>query len=950
MSTDWNDGAPTRDIDPTAGMSGDDERLVRAVEEYLAAIESGRRPNRQEFVARHPEIATELSACLQGLAFVHSAAARVAADAGVEADRHVGPSAQPLGDFRLLREIGRGGMGTVYEAIQLSLGRRVAVKVLPLASALDPRHLQRFHNEAQAAAQLHHTNIVPVYAVGCERSVHFYAMQLIDGRSLSEVIRQIRAASGRDTPASPASRATAPTLPIQCSLQEDAQSGPGACPAFGVSPSSGIPGEGRGVGSSQHLGTDRPLPSPPPEYRERGLEDSRPANGSLPTGGDGVGSSITVMPSPTSRQTAAGKRASNVSGASRAPNPDDLSHLASSPAGRRTPYYREVARLGLQAAEALDYAHQQGIVHRDIKPSNLLLDDRGKLWISDFGLAQIYADSGLTQTGDVLGTYRYMSPEQASGKAVVLDQRTDVYSLGITLYELLTLERALPGWTREELLRQIESVDPRPPRSIDRGIPPELETIVLKAAAKDAADRYASAGALAEDLRRFLADEPILAKPPSRWNRTLKWVRRHRAIAIAAVSVLVFTTIASLIATTMIALAQSKTTAAYHSEQVQRLLADQQRAQAERQRARAEQSYHEARRAVDYFTHVAADQIPKVPSLVDVKQNMLETALDYYRGFLEEQRGNGAESADLSGAEQYVASILKEVSAVGSMVRLEFTVSLLHRPAVQDELHLTPGQVREVDALRPSRPGPPPDAAGAMLTQQRSPASSQPAPRSAMAEEGAEREAALARLLTPPQLDRLRQISRQVRGVFALSDPDVVAALKLTASQKQAVRAAQAQFYTFVRHGPGGPHGPSLDPGPGPEARRGPNDGGPGDAFRPDPDHAPWNRRPADNGPAPGNHAPGDDSARTQMDAAVDRLLALLTPMQADAWRALTGAPFRGNAPFPFQGGRGGPPFPPPPGEAFDDDRSGHSIPRQSKQPEPLSRRQSEQDPRQGRP
>jgi eukaryotic-like serine/threonine-protein kinase len=836
MSTDPTNAPASRgDADATAGISGDDDRLVRAVEEYLAAFESGRRPSRQEFVARHPEIATELSACLQGLAFVNSAAARVTADAGVEADRHVGPSAQPLGDFRLLREIGRGGMGTVYEAIQLSLGRRVAVKVLPLASALDPRHLQRFRNEAQAAAQLHHTNIVPVYAVGCDRSVHFYAMQLIEGRSLSDVIRQIRAASGRESFDSPASRATAPTVSIHRSAAES------------------------------------PQPS-------------------------GSGSSITVTAPAVSRRAASSRRITNGDEAARGSVPEDLSNLASSPVGRRSRYYREVARLGLQAAEALDYAHQQGVVHRDIKPANLLLDDRGKLWISDFGLAQIYADSGLTQTGDVLGTYRYMSPEQASGKAVVLDQRTDVYSLGMTLYELLTLERGLPGWTREELLRQIESLDPRPPRAIDRGIPPELETIVLKALAKDAADRYFSAGALAEDLRRFLADEPILAKPPSRWNRTIKWVRRHRTIAIAAVFVLVFITIASLVATTMIAYAQRRTNAAYHSEQEQRRLADQQREQAERERARAERSYHEARQAVDYFTDVAAEQIPKTPALVDIKQNMLETALDYYRGFLEEQRGDGAESAGLAKAEQNVARILEEVSAIGSMVRLDFTTSLLHRPAVQDELRLTADQIRQVNALRPARPGPPPEEAGTPgepPRQQDPAATTQPTkPRNNLAQEGAQREAALARLLTPQQLERLRQISRQVRGVFAFTDPDVAAALALTPEQKQAVRAAQAQFYTFARHGP---HSPRGADGPGNEFGAGP---------------APGRRQGPDD-----HDGPDRDSTHTQMCHAVDRLLTRLTPVQTDTWHALTGAPFAGDAPFPFSGDHE--PHGPPPHDAL---------------------------------
>src|SRR5438132_6840473 len=182
----------------------------------MALLEAGVHPSRHEFVARYPQIADELSICLDGLAFVHSAAAQMQGPAAANVDEE-SATAKPLGDFKLIREIGRGGMGVVYEAVQLSLGRRVAVKVLPFAATLDSRHLQRFRNEAQAAAQLHHTNIVPVYAVGCERSVHYYAMQFIEGQSLAEVIRQMRAvARGTETSAGArlGSRGSASTQPI----------------------------------------------------------------------------------------------------------------------------------------------------------------------------------------------------------------------------------------------------------------------------------------------------------------------------------------------------------------------------------------------------------------------------------------------------------------------------------------------------------------------------------------------------------------------------------------------------------------------------------------------------------------------------------------------------------------------------------------------------------------
>src|SRR5438552_4435355 len=174
---------------------------------------------------------------------------------------------------------------------------------------------------------------------------------------------------------------------------------------------------------------------------------------------------------------------------------------------RRPAHFQMVARLGVQAAEALEHAHQLGIVHRDIKPANLLIEGEPgalatgvRLWITDFGLAHCQSQAGLTMTGDLVGTLRYMSPEQALAKRVVVDHRTDIYSLGVTLYELLTLEPAFDGHDRQELLRQIAFDEPRRPRRWNRAIPHELETIVLKALEKNPADRYATAQELADDL------------------------------------------------------------------------------------------------------------------------------------------------------------------------------------------------------------------------------------------------------------------------------------------------------------------------------------------------------------------------------------------------------------------------------------------------------------------
>ncbi|HTK74011.1 MAG TPA: protein kinase, partial [Gemmataceae bacterium] len=178
---------------PTSGSILDDPRVLRAMESYAAALQRGERPDRDAFLADlPPDVAGVLAGCLDGLELVHAAAPALSGSDGSLPLPDGAIPAQPLGDFQLLREIGRGGMGVVYEAIQLSLGRRVALKVLPFAATMDAKQLQRFKNEARAAASLHHEHIVPVYGVGCERGVHYYAMQLIEGRSLAVMIDELR--------------------------------------------------------------------------------------------------------------------------------------------------------------------------------------------------------------------------------------------------------------------------------------------------------------------------------------------------------------------------------------------------------------------------------------------------------------------------------------------------------------------------------------------------------------------------------------------------------------------------------------------------------------------------------------------------------------------------------------------------------------------------------------
>jgi WD40 repeat protein/serine/threonine protein kinase/tetratricopeptide (TPR) repeat protein len=493
-----------------AGPAGtlEDPQVIGAVEEYLRALDAGEKPNRQEFLARYPAIAEALAECLEGLEFVHAADPRLqqpALDALTDSaasatEIHL---AAPLGDYRLVREIGRGGMGVVYEAEQMSLARRVALKVLPFAGALDAKQLQRFKNEAQAAACLHHTNIVPVYGVGCERGVHYYAMQFIDGQTLAALIQELRQSAALQPGDRPAAPGHASSLASELVGGRWAPARTGAVPA------------------GEQTGPYTPAADVPA----------------------GQVSNLPEIP---------GKLETCPTDETATP---PVAALSTEQSTKKPAFFRTVANLGVQAAEALEHAHQLGVVHRDIKPANLLLDTRGNLWITDFGLAHCQSQAGLTMSGDLVGTLRYMSPEQALAQRVLVDHRTDIYSLGMTLYELLTLAPAFPGSDRQELLRQIAFEEPRLPRRLNPAVPAELETIVLKALEKNPAERYATAQELADDLERFLEDRPICARRPTWVQRVRKFVRRHQAVA---------TTLAAAVVTLLLVVSIGATVALFH--------------------------------------------------------------------------------------------------------------------------------------------------------------------------------------------------------------------------------------------------------------------------------------------------------------------------------------------------------------------------------------------------
>ncbi len=430
------------------------EALVgRIADDFTQRLNRGEAPDVEDYARRHPEVAGLLRDVLPGLRLI-----RLPLESAVTAGDAVTPlppGTGCLGDYRLLREVGRGGMGVVYEAEQISLGRRVALKVLPFAAALDPKQLQRFKNEAQAAAHLHYQGIVPVYAVGCERGVHYYAMQFIEGQTLADVIAELREQAGADAPAD------------------------------------------QGPPDPDRTGAYTPAPAGP---EDRAAAATPPA-----------------------------------------------AALSTARSTRDRAFFQTAARLGLQAAEALEHAHQFGVIHRDIKPANLLVDVRGQLWVADFGLARLHGDAGLTMTGDLIGTIRYMSPEQALAKRVLVDHRTDVYSLGVTLYELLTLRPPFAGADRQEVLRQIAFDEPQALRRVNAAVPAELEIIVLKAMAKSPDERYATAQELADDLGRFLRDEPIRARRPSLWQRARKLGRRHKAVVVTAGLALALALVAAVV-------------------------------------------------------------------------------------------------------------------------------------------------------------------------------------------------------------------------------------------------------------------------------------------------------------------------------------------------------------------------------------------------------------------
>lgn len=479
------------DNDPSAA-----DPIGQIADEFVEAVRLGKRPSLEEFARRYPAHADEIRELLPALTLIEEPRP---ADENVERPRNATAAAplKQLGDYRILREVGRGGMGIVYEAQQLSLGRHVAIKVLPAQALLEPRQLGRFQREARSAARLHHTNIVPVFGVGEQAGLHYYVMQFISGLALDKVLDELRRLRfPRSQPA--------PTCSGSDGIQGDEASEVSAT----------FVAQGLLSGKFYSPGSAATLTGP--------IDAAAPA-------ATGTGS----------------VRADDTSANIHLPGQTHASTLSDS----GSEYWRSAARVGVQVADALAHAAGHGVLHRDIKPANLLLDENGNVWVTDFGLAKADNDGdNLTNTGDLVGTLRYLAPERFNGQG---DVRSDVYSLGLTLYELLTLQHAFGAADRNKLIKQVMHDEPVRPRKLNPRVPRDLETVVLKAIARDPARRYQSAKEMQDDLERFLQDRPVRARRVSEVEKFWLWCRRNPGIALlgsALAALLAAATIASLLA------------------------------------------------------------------------------------------------------------------------------------------------------------------------------------------------------------------------------------------------------------------------------------------------------------------------------------------------------------------------------------------------------------------
>ncbi len=569
--------------------TADRNPFERLAEEFAERLRRGEHPAIADYVARYPELADDIRELFPEIALVEQhkparADRGISLPAPMPANR--GGLPEQFGDYRILRYLGEGGMGVVYEAVRESLLTNVALKVMHPQFRAREKYLRRFRIEARSAARLHHTNIVSVSDYGVHDGVCYYAMQYIAGHSLDKVLADVRRLR-QEKEASPV---------VETATMPSDQEGPLRPDRGSVSPQLGdatMDASRRAVSlglltgqwsltamsRSSHDGEIPPRPTAPAACRA--IEDVDPLEGRTAAPGPGTGNAGKSGDEPAGavagvRHTALRRlalelaqtdgeigpalepRARSADAPARerpaiwdsgrpASGPSAFPGSASSLIGKsEMRYYREVARLGAQVADALAYAHKRGVLHRDIKPPNLVLDAMGNVWITDFGLAKFEEGDDLSQSQDLAGTLAYMAPERFRG---VSDPRCDVYALGATLYEMLTLRPPFREADQLQLIRRIEHEPPVPPRQVERGIPPDLETIVLKALAKNPDDRFESAEEMAAELRRYVENRPIRSRRIPAYQRFWRWCERNPKLAAANIAAAVVTTLLAIVST-----------------------------------------------------------------------------------------------------------------------------------------------------------------------------------------------------------------------------------------------------------------------------------------------------------------------------------------------------------------------------------------------------------------
>ncbi len=524
-----------------------DAAIEQVAESFVTRYRAGERPSVSEYAERYPQLAAQLEGLLPALILLEKNALAFLSNSSRSLASALAPPAT-VGEFTIVREIGRGGMGVVYEAVQQSLHRHVALKILPSAAHLNPKHLERFRYEAMSAARLHHHGIVPVFEVGERDGLHYYAMQFIQGQSLQGVIELLR---------------NGPRNEDVLSATEDPA---GLCAAH-----------------------------------QTGHE-----------------------------------------------------------------FYRKVARIGRQVCDALAYAHSEGVLHRDIKPSNLLLDSKGDVWITDFGLAKIEGVEGLTETGDFIGTLRYMAPERLEG---AYDRRSDIYGLGATLYELITLHAAFGTESRARLVDNILHHAPALPSKLVRSVPRDLETIVLRAMAKEPAARYRCAEEMAEDLQRFLDDRPILSRRSTAAERAWRWCRQNRMI----------TSLATVAATLLVA---AVAILAYSNSRI--------RGEA----AARERAIVSARGAVhQLLTQVASDKLEGIPLSHPLRVSLFEDAARAYEQLLVLGDTDRSVQLELANVLHSIAGLQRELDEYGEAADALKRSAALYQSLVETDQN--PPSIRE---------------------------------------------------------------------------------------------------------------------------------------------------------------------------------------------------------------------------------------------------------------